>query len=217
MSAEATRREEELAQGKTNESRLPRLVVGVAVVAIIVGSIWALSRPTYPAGVGDAPLQPKLIPLIRWNETLPTKARTATLIGEMAPDFEWVRPDGSMQRLSDHRGQVVVINWWAVSCPPCVAEMPALQRVARSERDVVFLAVDMQEPEENVKNFLDRLELTDLVVVIDPNGQTEKRYNSFPPPQTFFVGPDGIIRHREIGGPMSEEEIRRGIAKARGG
>lgn len=62
---------------------------------------------------------------------------------------------------------------------------------------------------------MERLELRHLTAIIDPSGETARRYGVAALPDTFFVGPDGIIRHLEIGGPMDDETIRKGIAKAR--
>ena len=62
--------------------------------------------------------------------------------------------------------------------------------------------------------FFDRLELRRLRPIIDPNGETSRRYAIAALPDTFFIGTDGTIRHIEIGGPIDEERIRQGIAKA---
>lgn len=103
----------------------------------------------------------------------------------------------------------------ATWCGPCRAEMPALERVASEMPEVVFLELDLQEDEDQVSAFMERLELHHLQAIIDPNGATARRYGIAALPDTFFVGPDGVIRHLEIGGPMDDETIRRGIAKAR--
>jgi thiol-disulfide isomerase/thioredoxin len=80
-------------------------------------------------------------------------------IGAIAPDFEWTGEDGKVHRLSSYRGKVVVVNFWATWCPPCREELPALQRVAASEPDVVVLEVDLMEPGDKARSFLDSLGL----------------------------------------------------------
>jgi cytochrome c biogenesis protein CcmG/thiol:disulfide interchange protein DsbE len=79
----------------------------------------------------------------------------------------------------------------------------------------VFLQIDLQEDQEQVATFFERLELRDLVPIIDPNGETARRYGIAALPDTFFIDAEGVIRHLEIGGPMDDEAIRRGIGKAR--
>ena len=216
MTADAERREEQVAEGNVDAGKLPRLVTGIAVTAIIAVSVWVLSGATLPFAPAAPAPSPTKVAIVRVN--LPDEAgqRSAGRIGAVAPNFEWIAPDGTAHRLSDYRGRVVVLNWWATWCGPCRAEMPALQRVAQRERDVVFLELDLQEDEDQVATFFERLELRDLVPIIDPNGETARRYGIAALPDTFFIGVDGVIRHLEIGGPMDEETIRKGIAKARG-
>ena len=216
MTAEAERREEQIADGKVEGDKLPRLVTGVVVTAIIAASVWILSGATLPfQGSSPAPASTK-VAVVRTNLPDAPGEKSAGRIGAAAPNFEWTAPDGSVHRLSDFRGKVVVINWWATWCAPCRAEMPALQRVASSQKDVVFLELDLQEDQDQVSDFFERLELRDLVPIIDPNGETARRYGIAALPDTYFIGPDGTIRHLEIGGPMDDGTIAKGIAKARG-
>jgi len=93
--------------------------------------------------------------------------------------------------------------------------MPALQRVAQTESKIVFLELDLQEDQDQVATFFDRLELRNLTPIIDPNGETARRFNLVGVPNTFFIGADGLVKHVELGGPMDEATIRAGIARAR--
>ena len=135
-------------------------------------------------------------------------------IGAIAPDFEWTGADGQILRLSSYRSKVVVVNFWAAWCPSCRSEMPALQRVAASEPDVVVLEVDLLESGDKARSFLDSLGLDRLEPVLDSDGATTLRYGVLSLPSTFFVDKDGVIRHLELV-PMSEEQMRNGIRKAR--
>ncbi|TME27530.1 MAG: TlpA family protein disulfide reductase [Chloroflexi bacterium] len=135
-------------------------------------------------------------------------------IGAIAPDFEWNAPNGKTLSLSDLRGKTVVINFWATWCKPCREEMPALQRTAASEADVVVLEVDLAEDGAKVRSFVDSLGLDRLEPLLDTDTKTALRYGAISLPTTFFVDRSGVVRHLRIG-QLTEQEMREGIAKAR--
>ena len=116
--------------------------------------------------------------------------------------------------LSSMRGKVVVINFWATWCKPCREEMPALQRTAASEADVVVLEVDLAEDGAKVRSFVDSLGLDRLEPLLDTDTKTALRYGAISLPTTFFVDRSGVVRHLRIG-QLTEQEMREGIAKAR--
>ncbi|HEY8825571.1 MAG TPA: TlpA disulfide reductase family protein [Candidatus Limnocylindria bacterium] len=185
---------------------LPRWIAAIIIGAIAVASLAALLWPLLnkPAAVTDAGVIRAQI----------EADGAAGRIGAMAPDFEWTGEDGKTLRLSSYRGKVVVVNFWATWCPPCREEMPALQRVAASESDVVVLEVDLMEPGDKARSFLDSLGLDRLQPVLDSDGATTRRYGVLSLPSTFFVDKDGVIRHLELTA-VSEAQIRTGIQKAR--
>jgi thiol-disulfide isomerase/thioredoxin len=106
------------------------------------------------------------------------------------------------------------VNFWATWCPPCREELPALQRVAASDPDVIVLEVDLMEPGNKARSFLDSLGLDRLQPVLDSDGATTRRYGVLSLPSTFFVDPNGVIRHLELTA-VTEAQIRNGIKKAR--
>jgi len=131
-------------------------------------------------------------------------------VGFAAPDFTLDTLAGEIIALSELRGKVVLINLWASWCPPCRAEMPALDAVYRKYRDsgFVVLAVNttFQDSEADARAFAQNLRLT-FPILLDRDGATSRRYQMQALPMTFFVGHDGIIRDIVIGGPMSEALI----------
>ncbi len=135
-------------------------------------------------------------------------AGPAPRTGFLAPDFTLETLDGKTMTLSNLRGQVVVINLWATWCPPCRAEMPALERVWNDYRDqgLVILAVNQRESAARVGAFVEELGLT-FPVLLDPNGTVGARYQLRAYPTTFFVGRDGVIQDVVLGGPMAETLI----------
>ena len=185
---------------------LPRWIAAIIIGAIALASLAALLWPVLnkPATVTDAGVIRAQI----------EADGAAGRIGAPAPDFEWTSLDGQTLRLSTYRGKVVVVNFWATWCPPCREEMPALQRVAASEPDVIVLEVDLMEPSDKARSFLDSLGLDRLQPVLDSDGATTRRFGVLSLPSTFFVDKTGVIRHLELTA-MSEAQIRTGIQKAR--
>ncbi|HEY8786811.1 MAG TPA: TlpA disulfide reductase family protein [Candidatus Limnocylindria bacterium] len=185
---------------------LPRWIAAIIIGAIALASLAALLWPIL--NKPNAPIEGGVI------RAQIEADGAAGRIGATAPDFEWMGEDGQTLRLSSYRGRVVVVNFWATWCPPCRQEMPILQRVAASEPDVVVLEVDLMEPGDKARSFLDSLGLDRLQPVFDGDGATTRRYGVLSLPSTFFVDKDGIIRHLELT-QMNEERMRNGIHKAR--
>ena len=185
---------------------LPRWIAAIIIGAIALASLAALLWPLLnkPATVTDAGVIRAQI----------EADGAAGRIGAPAPDFEWTSLDGQTLRLSTYRGKVVVVNFWATWCPSCREEMPALQRGAESEPDVIVLEVDLMEPGDKARSFLDSLGLDRLQPVLDGDGATTRRFGVLSLPSTFFVDKTGVIRHLELTA-MSEAQIRTGIQKAR--
>jgi cytochrome c biogenesis protein CcmG/thiol:disulfide interchange protein DsbE len=134
-------------------------------------------------------------------------------VGFAAPDFALETLDGKMVTLSDLRGQAVLINFWATWCPPCRAEMPAIQHVYDRYRDQGFivLAVDSQEGDTQVRAFTDQMDLT-FPVLMDRDGSVFAGYQVMALPSTFFVDRAGIIYEVTVGGPMAEAFIESQVA-----
>lgn len=124
--------------------------------------------------------------------------------GFAAPDFTLETLDGGTISLADLRGQVVLINFWATWCPPCRAEMPAIQQVYDKYRDQGFtvLAVDVQESDGQVTAFIDQMELT-FPILMDRDGSVFASYQVKALPSTFFVDRAGVIQDVTLGGPMT--------------
>ena len=131
--------------------------------------------------------------------------------GFLAPNFTLETLDGETVTLSDLRGQAVVVNLWATWCPPCRAEMPALQKVyvEYKERGLVILAVNstVQDERQAIPAFIAEYGLT-FPVLLDVNNEAGRLYQLRSLPSTFFIRRDGIIHEVVIGGPMAEALLR---------
>ena len=124
-----------------------------------------------------------------------------------APDFTLTTFDGKTIRLSDLRGQVVVINFWASWCPPCREEAPYLERTWRKYKDkgVMFIGVDYLDTEKKALEYLEEFDIT------YPNGpdigtRIADAYRIKGVPETFFVDKQGNLRGVKIG-PLRPPEL----------
>jgi cytochrome c biogenesis protein CcmG/thiol:disulfide interchange protein DsbE len=148
----------------------------------------------------------------------PTVIRSP-LIGRRAPAFTLRTLDGSSTiRLSDFRGQVVVVNFWASWCAACRDEHPNLLAAWERYRDhgVVLLGIDYQDSRGAALAYMDELG-GDWPVLDDPDGRTAIAYGVYGVPETFFIGRDGVIAHKRIGASSYElltDQIRRLLSRA---
>ncbi len=187
----------------------PKLVANVVLVAIAVASLTALAWPALPWSVGSREVPTRAGVVLRAIEAAGDSPR----VGGQAPDFEWATPAGTTRRLSELRGRTVVVNFWATWCEPCREEMPALDRAA-ADPTVAVLALDLDESATKIDGFLESYSIRRLEPILDAGKKVATRYGVVGLPSTFFIGPDGTVRHLEIRG-MSDALIRDGIAKAR--
>lgn len=148
----------------------------------------------------DGPLLPSLA-------EPPVEPRPAVELGRYAPDFTLTDLNGEAVSLSDWRGQVVLLNFWASWCAPCRQEMPLLQATytAYADDGLVVLAVNMGEEKRRVENFAVDLALT-FPVLADEEITVGTLYRVRGVPTTFFIDRDGVIRQRYVG-PLSADVL----------
>lgn len=131
--------------------------------------------------------------------------------GFLAPDFELKTLNGDVVKLSDLRGQAVLINLWSTWCPPCRAEMKTLETVYNDYKDQGFtvLAVNMtsQDNPSAILPFIQEQGVT-YPILLDESGTVAQAYQMKSLPSSFFVSRDGTIREVIIGGPMAEALLR---------
>lgn len=145
----------------------------------------------------------------------PRDIRTGT-IGDPAPAFDLERLDAPGRvRLEDLKGKVVVVNFFASWCVPCKEEAPHLIRVWERYRtsDVAFVGIAYQDEPAAARDFHSRMGQT-WPIALDDRSSTAFGFGVFGVPETFFVGPDGVIRGRHIG-PIDEATLIRGIEALR--
>jgi peroxiredoxin len=121
--------------------------------------------------------------------------------GAEAPGFHLPTLAGEGKDLVSYRGKVVVLNFWATWCPPCVAEMPSLERLHRTlgPEGLAVVTVSTDEDEEILREFVARYELT-LPVLLDPGGRVAAgAYRTTGYPETFVLDRRGVLLRHHVG------------------
>ena len=168
----------------------------VLVTVLVAGSLFIAATRVQPGSGAYSPAAQ--------TDVLP---EPAPLPNHPAPDLALPQLDGTPRTLRDLRGQVVLINVWATWCPPCRAEMPAIQQAYTAYRDrgFIVLAVNQREDATAIRPFLEQHGLT-FPIVLDRDGQASATYQASALPSSFFVDRRGVIR-TVYHGPMPPSVI----------
>jgi peroxiredoxin len=132
------------------------------------------------------------------------KSRTGHKVivnGDHAPEFRLQAPDGRFFSLSDFRGKVVMVHFWATWCPPCVEELPILAMLypQLSGNDFEMLAVSVDEGGvEAVTTFM-RKNSFKVPVLLDPDRSIAGLYGTYKFPETYIIDRQGVVRYKVIG------------------
>ena len=142
-------------------------------------------------------------------EALPVAAREAAsansgLDTQLKPYHGQVQPrpftltdaEGSIFKVGDFKHKVTVINFWATWCPPCVEEIPSLNRLKQAMQGKPFelISINYAETPQHIRNFMRKVAV-DFPVLVDPTGELAGQWNVVAFPSTFVIGPDGKIRY----------------------
>ena len=155
-----------------------------------------------------------LLGLLAWGLR---KVRAGPLSSGMAPNFTITDFDGTTVTLSELRGQVVIINFWASWCPPCREEAAYLEATWRKYegRGVVFVGVDWVDTEKEALAYIDEFDITYLNGP-DIGTRIAQDYNIQGVPETFYVAKNGELRGVHIGplkSPQLDEKIEELLAE----
>ncbi len=177
-------------------------IVTVAVVSLVLYqhiTESTVERASATAGDAEpgAEEAPEYDPLAAAVEELGFQALRDEVIAE---EFELDNLTGETETLSSYSGQLVLLNFWATWCPPCVEEMPSLQNLHTDLEDDAFsvVAVNVQEDRETVNEFVQELGLR-FPVLLDRNGKTTRRYAVRGMPTSYLISPDGRVIGAKIG------------------
>jgi cytochrome c biogenesis protein CcmG/thiol:disulfide interchange protein DsbE len=129
-------------------------------------------------------------------------------IGSAAPDFT-VRDSDRTVTLSQFKGQILVLNFWATYCAPCVEELPSLVQMQQrmKAKGVTVLAVSIDEDQNSYRRFLRDHSVT-LLSVRDPDQKSNSLYGTSKIPETYIIDRNGVMRRKFIGAvDWTEPEI----------
>ena len=144
--------------------------------------------------------------------------------GEKAIDFELVDLNGNNVKLSDYKGQIVFLNFWATWCPPCRYEMPDMENVHKEygDKGVIILGVnstanelrggrDSNKAEKQVRSYIEDEGYT-FSIPLDRDDSVAIEYNQIYPmtgiPTTYMIDREGIVRFVRPGAFLNEEQIK---------
>jgi cytochrome c biogenesis protein CcmG, thiol:disulfide interchange protein DsbE len=126
--------------------------------------------------------------------------------GTRAPDFT-VSDGATTVHLASYRGQVVLLNFWASWCAPCVAETPSLLQLHHDMPKLVILGVSIDDDPDAYRQFLKRYHI-DYITVLDTSQSAPKLFHTYMWPETYLIDRKGIIRDKFFAVNWSDPEIR---------
>ncbi|THJ16633.1 MAG: TlpA family protein disulfide reductase [Nitrospira sp. CG24B] len=135
-------------------------------------------------------------------------------VGTAAEDFRLVDLEGKQQSLSQYRGKVVLVNFWATWCKPCTTEMPAMQATYDKlrEKGFVVLAVNELEDEAKVREHIKQHGHT-FPVLMDRDNKVANQFGVFGLPVSVFIDEKGVVQEYIKGGLLTEQVILDAVAR----
>lgn len=191
----------ELAQERVSESEGAMAQDGAVAQIPVTGDKparhWLITLPAYGLVTG-------LLLLLGWGLV---KVNSGQVDNGMAPDFTLTSFEGETITLSELRGQVVIINFWASWCPPCREEAAYLEATWRKYKDqgVVFIGVDYADTESKALAYIDEFDIT-YFNGPDIGTRISQTYRMDGVPETYYVAKNGELRGVKIG-PLAPPEL----------
>ena len=121
-------------------------------------------------------------------------------LGEQVPSFTLRKGDGQVVSLADFKGKIVVLNFWATWCAPCIEEMPSLNRLAEryAGKGVEIVAISVDEDPEAYQNFLSKNQIR-FLTLRDPSRRISEQYGTFKLPESYVISREGRLLNKIIG------------------
>lgn len=171
------------------------------------GNPWVLELATMPAVFADN----------GQSDASGSAGNLHPLVGQPAPNFRLDSMDDSKVTLGDEKGKILIVDFWASWCGPCIQAMPTVKAVADdfADQNVQLYAVNLQENPEKVALAAARLGLADSEILLDTTGGVATEYQATAIPQTVIIDAEGIIRNVFVGGSNRlDAELRAALEEA---
>ncbi len=147
-----------------------------------------------------------LLPIVviaDWQK--PELSHNLTMVKKVIPaaDFELQNMDEEKKKLSDYKGKVILLNFWATWCPPCIREMPSMERLHQQidADNFKVIAINQMEDIDQVFAFTGQLEIDPTFeILFDNTSKVSRQYAVRGLPTTYLIDKKGKIRYRAIGG-----------------
>lgn len=135
-------------------------------------------------------------------------AKKPPLVGGPVPQFQLETLNGRSVHISDYRGNVVLLNFWATWCKPCKEEMPEIQAAydTYKAQGFVVLGINFGEKREKVEKLVKEMGLT-FPILLDEDVEVAERHRVVSLPVTFFIDAKGIIKEQVFGGTLTQKQI----------
>jgi len=136
----------------------------------------------------------------------------------MAPPFELTTVDGQRFAMDDLQGKVVLLDFWAMWCPPCLRALPHIREIAKKfqGQPLVILSVSLDGDERKWKEFIAKNEMTwPQYREAGVNGVAARMFGVTAIPHTFIIDADGVLQDEHIGDASIEDKLKKLIAQAR--
>ncbi len=136
------------------------------------------------------------------------------VVGMPAADFSLTDLEGRTHRLSQYRGKIVLVNFWATWCKPCTTEMPAMQAAYDRWRDKGFivLAINELEDEAKVRDHIRTYGHT-FPVLLDRDNRVANQFGVFGLPVSVFIDESGVVQEYIKGGLLTEQKIQEVVSR----
>jgi peroxiredoxin len=178
---------------------------------MIVGKETTMMRQYNPSKLGLLALS---FTLVLGSSLVWAMGSRVPAVGTSAEDFRLVDLEGKQQSLSQYRGKVVLVNFWATWCKPCTTEMPAMQTTYDKLRDkgFVVLAINELEDEPKVREHIKQYSHT-FPVLMDRDNKVANQFGVFGLPVSVFIDEKGVVREYIKGGLLTEQVILDAVAR----
>jgi peroxiredoxin len=180
-------------ESTVGNARRKQALIGLGVAAAVLLLAWFVAGRQGLSNVGKGGINTSLLPKV----------------GDEAPDFVAISPEGQIVHLSDFRGQPVWLNFWGSWCPPCRAEMPDIQAAYQElqPQGLTLLAVSLGDKPSEAMNFA-KLNGVTFDILLDPDRTlTSPTYPIYNFPTHIFIDKDGIVRKIVLSEMSTEQAV----------